>query len=40
MDFQGGLQLNIIRVTAFQSSGEIGCASALGDLNFAQVFSL
>ena len=24
MDFQGGLQLNLIRATAFQSSGEIG----------------
>ena len=35
MDFQGELQLNLIRATAFQSSGGIGCAPAFGGLRFA-----
>jgi len=32
MDFQRGLQLNLIRATAFQSSTATGCAPALGEL--------
>jgi hypothetical protein len=32
MDFQGDLQLKLIRATAFQSSGDIGCVPAFADL--------